>query len=91
MPIPTIKTDIAAKVLKSTMSTPTPAAPATATPPQSDRVEEKAQRRKKFEDAFQVIRNELLEHFAAQGMPEDAVDWYRRVSGDANHLVSLSQ
>lgn len=40
----------------------------------------KAQKRQKFEAVFATLRDELLEHFAAQGMPEDAKQWYRRVS-----------
>ncbi|KAH9830737.1 farnesyl-diphosphate synthase [Rhodofomes roseus] len=38
----------------------------------------KAQKRQKFEAVFAKLRDELLEHFAAQGMPEDAQKWYRR-------------
>jgi hypothetical protein len=41
---------------------------------------EKAIRRHKFEHVFTVIRDELVEHFKQQGMPNDAVQWYRRVS-----------
>ena len=37
-------------------------------------------RRAKFEGVFELIRNELLEYFATQGMPEDAIAWYKRVS-----------
>ena len=39
----------------------------------------KAQKRQKFEHAFEVIRDELLEHFTANGMPKDAQEWYRKV------------
>jgi len=39
---------------------------------------EKALRRQKFEDAFAVIRNDLMVHFKEQGMPADAVEWYER-------------
>ena len=46
----------------------------------------KAQKKQKFEAVFATLRDELLEHFAAQGMPEDAQQWYRRVSG----LLSVS-
>jgi hypothetical protein len=41
---------------------------------------DKSLRRKKFEDVFEVIRDELITHFAGEGMPKDAVEWYRRVS-----------
>ena len=39
----------------------------------------KAARRAKFEDVFSKIRDELIEHFAGEGMPQDAVEWYRNV------------
>lgn len=39
----------------------------------------KAQKRQKFEHAFEVIRDELLAHFASNGMPKDAQEWYRKV------------
>lgn len=39
----------------------------------------KAQRRTKFENVFTVIRDELIDHFVAEGMPPEAVDWYRKV------------
>ncbi|KAK7682293.1 hypothetical protein QCA50_014496 [Cerrena zonata] len=38
----------------------------------------KAQKRQKFEHAFEVIRDELLAHFASNGMPKDAQEWYRK-------------
>jgi len=40
----------------------------------------KAERRAKFEGAFVKIRDELIEHFAGEGMPDEAVEWYRNVS-----------
>lgn len=42
--------------------------------------EAKAARRAKFNGVFEKIRDELIEHFAAQGMPKEAVEWYRNVS-----------
>lgn len=39
----------------------------------------KAARRAKFEGVFEKIRDELIEHFAAQGMPQEAIEWYRNV------------
>ena len=39
----------------------------------------KAARRAKFEVVFAKIRDELIEHFAGEGMPQDAVEWYRNV------------
>ncbi|OSX66617.1 hypothetical protein POSPLADRAFT_1043994 [Postia placenta MAD-698-R-SB12] len=38
----------------------------------------KAQKRAKFEAVFPVLRDELLAHFAAEGMPEDAKKWYTK-------------
>lgn len=40
----------------------------------------KALARKKFEGAWEVIRAELLEYFRAEGMPNDAIEWYNRVN-----------
>jgi hypothetical protein len=39
----------------------------------------KAARRAKFEGVFTKIRDELIEHFTGEGMPHDAVEWYRNV------------
>ena len=36
-------------------------------------------RRAKFEGVFPKIRDELIEYFAGQGVPQDAVEWYRNV------------
>ncbi|KAF9232235.1 isoprenoid synthase domain-containing protein, partial [Melanogaster broomeanus] len=38
----------------------------------------KQQRRKKFEDVFIRIRDELLEHMKAEKMPQEAVEWFHR-------------
>lgn len=48
----------------------------------------KAHKRQKFEHAFEVIRDELLAHFASNGMPKDAQEWYRKVcsSSSSNRL-----
>ncbi|KAF7360368.1 Farnesyl pyrophosphate synthetase [Mycena venus] len=35
-------------------------------------------KRERFEQAFTVIRQELFDAFAAQGVPDDAQNWYRR-------------
>lgn len=40
---------------------------------------DKAAARAKFEGVYANIRDELLEHFAAQGMPTEAKEWYKRV------------
>jgi hypothetical protein len=54
------------------------------TPVPTTKADEKAKRRKKFEDVFLVIRDELIVHFKQQGMPEEAVQWYQRVRGVAD-------
>jgi hypothetical protein len=41
--------------------------------------ETKAARRAKFDGVFTKIRDELVEHFAGQGMPAEAIEWYRNV------------
>lgn len=41
--------------------------------------ETKAARRAKFDGAFEEIRDELIEHFAGEGMPAEAIEWYRNV------------
>ena len=41
----------------------------------------KAARRAKFEAVFVKIRDELIEHFSGEGMPQEAVEWYRNVRG----------
>ncbi|KAI0357318.1 farnesyl-diphosphate synthase [Trametes cingulata] len=38
----------------------------------------KAQKRQKFESVFAVLRDELLAYLKQEGMPQDAVDWFRR-------------
>ncbi|KAJ8508853.1 hypothetical protein ONZ45_g8925 [Pleurotus djamor] len=42
------------------------------------KITDKAQRRKRFEDAWEVIRDELVEHLASEGMPEDAQEWFKK-------------
>ncbi|KAF5340074.1 hypothetical protein D9611_012343 [Ephemerocybe angulata] len=42
-----------------------------------NRMSDKAARRAKFEQAFQTIRGELIEHIKGEGMPEEAVEWYK--------------
>jgi len=45
----------------------------------SQSVAEKAARRKRFEDVFPIIAEELLGYMKGECMPKDAVDWYRKV------------
>ncbi|EIN04079.1 isoprenoid biosynthesis-like protein [Punctularia strigosozonata HHB-11173 SS5] len=40
--------------------------------------EKKKQARAKFEGVYQVLRKDLLDHFAGEGMPKDAIEWYSR-------------
>lgn len=40
---------------------------------------DKAARRKRFEDVFPIIAEELLGHIRGEGMPRDAVEWYEKV------------
>ncbi|KAJ7666230.1 farnesyl-diphosphate synthase [Mycena polygramma] len=35
-------------------------------------------KRERFDQAFTIVRQELLSAFAAQGVPEDAQNWYKR-------------
>lgn len=41
---------------------------------------DKAARRKRFEDVFPVIAEELLGYTRGEGMPQDAVEWFEKVS-----------
>lgn len=43
-------------------------------------VDRKALQRQKFQDVFNVIRDELVAYVKAQGMPEDAAVWLSKVS-----------
>ncbi|KAF5331904.1 hypothetical protein D9611_008890 [Ephemerocybe angulata] len=42
-----------------------------------NRMSDKAARRAKFEQAFEKIRDELIEHVKGEGMPDEAVEWYK--------------
>ncbi|KAF9244256.1 farnesyl-diphosphate synthase [Melanogaster broomeanus] len=56
----------------------------------------KQQRRKKFEDVFIRIRDELIEHMKGEKMPQEAVEWFHRnldfnvPGGKLNRGMSLS-
>ena len=39
--------------------------------------------RQRFEDVFPRIRSELIDHFTAQGMPKEAIQWYTNVRATA--------
>lgn len=49
---------------------------------------DKAARRKRFEDVFPIIADELLGYVKGEGMPKDAVDWYENVCSCACALVT---
>ena len=44
-----------------------------------DAAAKKAARRKRFEDVFPLLKQELLEYLDQCKMPQDARDWYDRV------------
>ena len=41
--------------------------------------DKKAAARKRFEDVYNVVRDDLLEDFRRHNMPEEAIEYYRRV------------
>lgn len=41
---------------------------------------DKAARKQKFLDVFPIISKELVGYVKGEGMPEDAVGWYEKVS-----------
>lgn len=41
---------------------------------------DKAARTKRFEDVFDLIAEELLGYMRGEGMPGEAVEWYKKVS-----------
>ncbi|THU78926.1 farnesyl pyrophosphate synthase [Dendrothele bispora CBS 962.96] len=50
----------------------------------ADKAAIKAARRAKFEDAWNVIRNELVEYAKNNNMPNDAVQWFTRSNLEYN-------
>jgi hypothetical protein len=61
-------------------ASPTPAvAPLPAEPPANAARDKKAAARKRFEDVYAVVRDDLLADFRKHNMPEEAIDYYRRV------------
>lgn len=44
----------------------------------SSKADANAQKRARFEAVFPVIRDELLKHFAGEGMPQDAQEWFKK-------------
>lgn len=46
----------------------------------ADKAAAKAAARAKFEGVFDKIADELLAYLKGEGMPADAVEWYKKVS-----------
>jgi farnesyl diphosphate synthase len=47
---------------------------------------DKAQRKARFEGVFDVIADELISYLKGENMPQDAVEWYKKVSDDFGRL-----
>jgi hypothetical protein len=53
--------------------------------------DDKAARRKRFEDVFPLIADELLGYIKGEGMPKDAVEWYEKVSCVLNAFLAYAR
>ncbi len=61
-------------------ASPTPIVdPLSAVPPATAAKDKKAAARKRFETVYTVVRDDLLADFRKHNMPEEAIDYYRRV------------
>jgi hypothetical protein len=61
-------------------ASPTPiAVPLPAVSPSTAPKDKKAAARKRFESVYTVVRDDLLADFRKHNMPEEAIDYYRRV------------
>jgi hypothetical protein len=61
-------------------ASPTPIVePLPAVPPTTAPKDKKAAARKRFEAVYTVVRDDLLADFRKHNMPEEAIDYYRRV------------
>ena len=49
----------------------------------------KVDKRQRFIDVFASIRDEVLEYMASENMPNDAQEWYRKVSQRRLHLIAI--
>lgn len=47
--------------------------------PPTTAVKDKAAARKRFEDVYSVVRDDLLADFRKHNMPEESIEYYRRV------------
>jgi hypothetical protein len=72
-------------------ASPTPvAAPLPTIPPPIPAKDKKAAARKRFEDVYAVVRDDLLADFRKHNMPEESIDYYRRVRPFPRIYFSLS-
>lgn len=53
--------------------------PSSAHLPPATPKDKKAAARKRFEDVYTVVRDDLLEDFRKHNMPDEAIEYYRRV------------
>jgi hypothetical protein len=60
-------------------SPPATVAPLPAVPPSTAPKDKKAAARQRFEAVYTVVRDDLLADFRKHNMPEEAIDYYRRV------------
>jgi hypothetical protein len=61
-------------------ASPTPiVAPLPAVPPASASKDKKAAARKRFEAVYTIVRDDLLADFRKHNMPEEVIEYYRRV------------
>jgi farnesyl diphosphate synthase len=61
-------------------ASPTPiVTPLPAVPPTTAPKDKKAAARKRFEAVYTVVRDDLLADFRKHNMPEEAIEYYRRV------------
>lgn len=65
------------------MASQQPLSVANAPPALVDAAAAKAARRKRFEDVFPLLKQELLAYLDECKMPKDARDWYDRVRNDS--------
>ena len=73
-------------------SSPTPvAAPLPTIPPATPAKDKKAAARKRFEAVYAVVRDDLLADFRKHNMPEESIEYYRRVRTSTDFFLGLAQ
>ena len=50
---------------------------------------DKAARRKRFEDVFPIIADDLLAYVKGEKMPKEAVEWYEKASTSSLYIPRL--